>query len=341
MRGDGTVYRRGRKLWIQYYWHGEPRHEPAGTDNEEEARRKIRRKLQKLWAGENSAPPKLTVCALLDDLVADQKLRACKAVRSLEYHAKPIRGALGALPVNHLSPAHVKRFIETRLAEKRKPATVNRETGVLGQALRLAQRRGIINSYPYIPHLKERNVREGFFEPDQFEALAATLPPVIADIARFGFLSGWRKEEILSLRWDQVDRQHREVRLYDSKSGEGRLLPLEGELWKIVERAWKTRAITPWVFQRGGRRWKDIQKPWEKACTAAGVPGRLFHDLRRTAIRNMVRAGADQKTVMSITGHKTVSVFLRYQIRTSEDQRGVLRRTQEMLADEARKGERL
>src|SRR6185503_5010391 len=128
----------------------------------------------------------------------------------------PIRAALGALPVNHLSAAYVRRFIETRLAEKKKPATVNRETGVLGQALRLAQRRGIISSYPYIPHLKERNVREGFFEADEFEAVFAQLPAVIADVARFAYLSGWRKEEILSLRWDQVDRREREVRLTDS-----------------------------------------------------------------------------------------------------------------------------
>jgi integrase len=251
------------------------------------------------------------------------------------------RGFFSLTRVVDLTTAHVEEFIKERQAAGRTNATINRETGVLKQALNLARKQGRLARVPYIPMLKEDNARQGFFERNDFEAVAANLPPAIADIARFAYLSGWRKGEILPLRWDAVDRTAREVRRRTSKNGRPRSLPLEGELWDLIERRWAARQFTTWdglahvsehVFHRYGRPWVDIAKPWNDACEKASMKGRLFYDLRRTAVRNMVRAGVPQSVAMAISGHRTVSMFIRYNIASEDDMREALRRTQAHLS---------
>lgn len=73
-------------------------------------------------------------------------------------------------------------------------------------------------------------------------------------------------------------------------------------------------AVVPWLFHHNGRPIADFRKAWASACSAAKVPAALFHDLRRTFCHNAAEAGADYKTIMDWTGHKTTSTFLRYRI---------------------------
>jgi integrase len=121
------------------------------------------------------------------------------------------------------------------------------------------------------------------------------------------------------------------------RNGQGGTLALEGELWELIERRWAAReyqasdgttALSPLVFHRKGQPVGDFRKAWEAACDAAKVPGRLFHDLRRTGVRNMVRAGVPQSVAMRVSGHKTAAIFRRYDIVTEDDIREAMRRTQ-------------
>ena len=151
-------------------------------------------------------------------------------------------------------------------------------------------------------------------------------------------MSGWRKNEVLSLIWSDVDREGHRVTLRRelSKNGEPRVLPLTGALVELIERRWRAREykvgkrdteLAPFVFHRRGHRIVDLRKAWKPACEAAGLAGLLFHDLRRSAVRNMDRAGVSQPVAMSITGHKTVSVYQRYRIVNEDDRREALERT--------------
>lgn len=179
-------------------------------------------------------------------------------------------------------------------------------------------------------------------------ARVSNLPDPVNDIARFGYLTGWRKGEILPLRWDAVDRQAREVRLRTSKNGQGRLLPLDGELWNLIERRWAARTInkkdgttklSEFVFHRNGRQVAGFRREWKEGCKKAHLTGRIFHDFRRTAVRNMIRAGVPQSVAMSISGHKTISMFNRYNITSGADKLDALRKTAEHLAAQPTKKE--
>src|SRR6185436_1103734 len=115
------------------------------------------------------------------------------------------------------------------------------------------------------------------------------------DVLDFGYLTGWRRGEILTLEWRDVDRAASVVRLRPevSKTREGRVLVLSKPLRDVIERRWQGRALgCSLVFHRDGLTLEHhFEGPWRRACRAAGLPGLLFHDLRRTAVRNMVRAG--------------------------------------------------
>jgi integrase len=147
---------------------------------------------------------------------------------------------------------------------------------------------------------------------------------------------------VFTPEWTDVDQRARVIRLRpeDSKNGQGCTLALEGDLWTIIQQCWTERTvprknnttlISQYVFHHDGHAIVDIKKAWANACTAAGVGHRLFHDFRRTAIRNMVRAGVPETVAMKISGHKTRSVFDRYNITDERDLREAMQKTQAYL----------
>jgi integrase len=159
----------------------------------------------------------------------------------------------------------------------------------------------------------------------------------LRDFTRFAYLTGWRKGEIISLKWTDVDRDAGAIRLRPeaAKTGRGRTVMLEGDLAELIERRWKSRLfekhgnvrVTELVFHRAGKPVGDFKKAWATACQAAGVAGKLFHDLRRTAARNMVRAGVPERVAMMVTGHVTRCMFDRYNIVSEDDLRMAAQKT--------------
>ncbi len=185
---------------------------------------------------------------------------------------------------------------------------------------------------PEISMLKESAPRSGFFESEKFQAVLRYLPPYIKPIAMVGNELGWRLREILPLQWHQLNLTEGSLHLAPgtTKNSEGRVVYLSPDLLAALraqhamtrELERSSGVIIPWVFHRkGGRQVHGVRKAWAKACRQAGVPGMLFHDLRRTAVRNMVRAGVPERVVMQISGHKTRAIFERYNITSDGDLR--------------------
>jgi integrase len=217
--------------------------------------------------------------------------------------------------------AAVEAYKAARLAEGAAPATVNGELARLRRGFRLAVRQGVLAVRPDFSLLTVNNARAGFLEAEQVEAVAKRLDAVAADFVRFLFWSGWRRGEARDLQWRQVDRKAKVIRIERTKNNVPRTIPYGAlpQLVAVIDRRWKHHEaaaarghLSPWVFTRRGRRLAEI--PWAEACKAAGLPGRIIHDLRRSAARNMMRAGIPQPVAMQVGGWKTDSVFRRYAI---------------------------
>jgi integrase len=218
----------------------------------------------------------------------------------------------------------IRAFIADRLAAGASNGEVNRELACLKRMFTLAVHAGKLHGKPHIPMLKEDNVRRGFFEATQFDAVRSHLPEALRPVATFAHLTGWRvKSEILPLEWRQIDWHGRTVRLDpgSTKNGEGRTFPFTAALEALLKtqvaehmRLKTADRIVPFVFHRNGKRIRDFRRAWSSACEDAGVPGRYQHDFRRTAVRNLERDGVSRSAAMAMVGHKTESIYRRYAI---------------------------
>ena len=182
----------------------------------------------------------------------------------------------------------------------------------------LAVHWGWLDTVPGFPdRLRENPPRQGFFEHPEYLAVRAHLPAPWQDILDVAYYSGWRKQEILGLTWDEIDRAGGVIRLSPARSKTlvGRMLPLSHPIANALARRRARRdPDSPLVFHRDGipvRRWRTA---WRTACQAAGVPTRFLHDCRRTAARNLIRASVPERVAMLLTGHKSRAIFDRYNI---------------------------
>ena len=139
--------------------------------------------------------------------------------------------------------------------------------------------------------------------------------PHLQAINLMAYQSGMRRGEILNLVWDRVDFKEGLIRLKaeDTKTKEGRLIPLTPELTALLLSLYKVRYLQePHVFLVRGKSLQSIKTAFNAGCRRAKIVGFRFHDFRHTALTNMRRAGIDHLTIMRISGHKTMDVFKRY-----------------------------
>lgn len=291
-------------------------------------------------------PRKSAVDTLLDALLADYRINGKRIDWAAIVVDKHLRPFFGKMPIDRVGTGTITQYIAARREKKIANATVNRELALLRRAFNLGRIASPpkVARVPHIPTLQENNVRKGFFEHDQFLAVRAQLPDEIKPILTFAYYTGCRKGEILALKWAQVDLAEEVVRLEPgtTKNDEARAIPLAKELREILAMRKEIRDQTypncPWVFFRDGERVRDFRGAWEKACKAAGLtdadgePSRIFHDLRRTGLRNLIRAGVPERVAMAISGHKTRDVFDRYNIVSESDLKSAAQRVGEYLA---------
>jgi integrase len=348
MTGQGGLWQRpGSPYWWMYYsLRGKQYRESTrvllvtgeGAEvSRREAEKVLRRRLREVGAdiigARDFITPKnerVTVSQILDELVDDLKIRE-KYSKPTQSHLKAIRAQFGDHAAVSLNDAEIRKYIQKTRERGVANATINRRTQLLGQAYGLAGKR--VGVGPKIIKLSEAdNVRHGFLDLEDFERFVIFLPNDIQDFARWAYSTGWRKGTISRLEWSMVDFKAGLVTAPGriTKNGEPVRVPLQGMFEEIMRRRWEKRsykrkngatAISKLVFYRepDGSPVGDIDKAWITACRKAGLERFLFHDLRRSAVRNLRRANIDETDAMKITGHKTVSVFHRYDIRDNRD----------------------
>jgi len=238
-----------------------------------------------------------------------------------------------------LAPTDVEAYKAERLGGKASGGTINRELYVLAHMIARGRELGHVTGTLRVRthRMAESPARSGFFEPAQFQAVMAALPKHLRPVVAFGYETGWRRREITSRCWRHVDLEAGMVRLEpgESKSGKPPEVFVSPELLDIL-RAQHAKAANKWpgerlddrpmFFRPGGRPVGTFYKAWATACDTANVAGRLLHDLRRTAARDMVRSGTPERVAMTVTGHETHDVFERYNIVSEQDRRDVAMR---------------
>ena len=349
----GSIYKRGKVYWIQYYRNGKPYRETTKSKKEADAKRLLKKREGEISQGKLPGIyfDRVKFDELAEDFLRDYRINQRKSLERAEISTVHLKQYFEGYRVPEITSPKIEAYIEKRMGwscnECRKKfdaqdecpfcgsddlkqgaanATINRELSALKRMLNIGARQTPpkVDRVPYIPMLKENNIRKGFFEHAEFVALRDAIPEYLKGFVTFAYKTGWRVSEIAGLTWNQVDRDNGIVRLEvgETKNDDARMVYLDGELQEVFNGQWETRkTLLPYVFlnEDGSNKIKSFRKTWIAACKDAKIENRLFHDFRRTAVRNMVRAGIPEGVAMKISDHKTRSVFERYNIVNDAD----------------------
>src|SRR5262245_52062457 len=324
----GQLRKRGKFYQIRYYRDGQRIEETTEFEKYDEARDLLRKREAAIADGVpiTARSTKLLFDEAVQDVVADYTTNGKKSTEDLERRiTKHLTPVFGGRRLSAISTADLRAFSSARLKAGAAPAEINRELAIVRRAFRLAvEAERYHGRVPKVPMLQERNVRKGFFDDAMIAAVKAQLPAPLQSVVTFAYVTGWRiPSEVLTLEWRQVDRVAGEVRLEPgtTKNQAGRVFPFTDTLRTLVDALWaehealrKAGTVCRFVFHRRGKPIKDFRAAWAQACTDAGLPGRIPHDLRRLEVRNLERRGLSRSVAMQLTGHRTAAVYARYAI---------------------------
>jgi len=347
----GSLERRLGYIRGVFYRHGSRFSFNLGTTDKAEAKKRLKQLIQDCEEANVLRPEKSvpSIAALLNEVEQHYERHARRNLRNAVRHIATLKAFFKGRSAAELDRQRINRFVDKRRAEGYANGSINRELSVLQLGYRLAvkDRRITADLMPHFELLPEAAPRKGFFEPEEYQALLQHLPSYLQGVLTFGYWVGLRREEALGLRWHQVDLVNRQVELERTKNGEDRVVVMGTELYTMFTKQWEDRwEGCDFVFHKGPQRIpQSLSWHWNRAAVKAGIgrwvevevkgkkklvcQGRLYHDLRRTAARNMIRSGTPQSVAMRITGHKSPSMFARYNVVDTRDLKAAMIRLEE------------
>jgi len=361
-RGTGRLYQPpGCEVWwAKYSVNGKPERQSTGERDKRKAESWLKNRLAAVTVGSyQPGMAKVTVRELMDDYFSHCQNQGVETLQESKARwANHLEQFFGKLRVSQLSTDLLNRYIARRQSEDclvnittkkegvpkkrttdKKPTngTINRELGVLRAAMRHARRvtPPKIQTVPYFPMLPEAPARDGFLTDAQYLKLAEECSKVglwMLGLFEVGVNYAWRRSEPQNLKVRQIDLEGRRIRLTvgSTKNGDGRNIKMTKRVYEILKACCEGKQPDDYVFTReNGKRVRSFRKRWDKVTSAAGVPGLLYHDLRRTGARNMRIMGIPEQVVMKIGGWKTSAMFRRYDIVDESDLDDATRRMEE------------
>ena len=269
-------------------------------------------------------------------------VRQNRTLRDIERACRDLEKVFGQVLVREIKPAMVEEYQRRRLQEPtwhgkpRSAANVNRTIAVLKRMFNLAVREELMEKNPCwkVKMLREDNARDRILSNDEQRRLLTHLPPHAGQIVRFTLLTGMRAGEVFNLTWDRVDLKRRIIQLEpeDTKNSEPRVIYLNDELLGIMHETGKVRGLGHnRVFTYKGQPIASIKTCFSRASRLAEIDNLRFHDLRHTFNTRMRKAGVDQSVIMKLTGHKTPSMFQRYNTIDLADAQQAYQKLEELL----------
>jgi integrase len=317
------------------------------------ARAKLRKLIRETEEANAVRQDKITpgLASLLQQVVEHYQRHARKSTEHVERHCRVLAEFFKGLRADEITRPRLLSYVDERRKIGYSNGTINRELAALRLAYSLGKKNGL--KPEFAPPIDasvmqpEARPRQGFFESEDYQALLGHLPKHLRGPLVLAYFSGARKEEILSLQWSQVDLVNRLVHYEKTKNGLDRTLAMNDELFDVFREAWAGRwddpEECPYVFHLGPSRIGDFRKSWHTACVAAGLgkwvqlengkrayEGRIFHDLRRSGVRNLRRAGIAESVAMRISGHLDARIFRRYDICDLDDVRVAMQKVSEL-----------
>jgi integrase len=327
--GAGGLYKpSGCVNYTMYYSRNGKRYrEATGTANYADAMHQLKLKCGDIARGDAIDPrvQKLRLTDLWEAFLQSRQIKGCGLEHLTRRWTKHLEPFLGQVRISQLGDDALMQYIAHRQQEGAENATINREIAIVRGMLRMGfyAKPQKVKSLPKFPQLDEsQNVRKGFLDPQKYQTLADNASKIgiwMRALFEIAYTWGWRKSE-LRLRVEQVDFNANVVRLDTSKNGKGREVTMTPTIHTLLSECARGKKPSDLLFSRdNGTVVKSFRAAWKRICVASGVAGLTVHDLRRTAVRNMVRAGVPEHTAMAISGHKTRSVFDRYDIVDQRD----------------------
>jgi integrase len=346
-RGDGGLfrYKNSRNWYAQIYVDGQPRRVSTGKHVKQEALAFLQDMQVRARRGEPFVGDMRKIkyedlrAALLHNYTekGNKRLETYADGEGTIWGLKAVDEFFKGRPASSITTDSAREFAQKLLAEGAANGTVNRSLALLRRMLNLAREDGKLMTVPKIRMLKPGPARKGFLERGKFEELLANFPLNLQPTVTFLYYCGVRVGEAKQIEWPQVDITSAVIRLEDeqTKSGDPRTVPLPDVLVGMLK---MQEPKTGRVFDA-----TNLRKAWQHACVSTGLgtltkvegkrdkryTGLLVHDLRRSAVRNLIRAGVPEKVAMAISGHKTRAVFDRYNIVSETDVVEAMRRVSE------------
>lgn len=325
-RGTGSVFHNGSAvLWIKYYWRGVAKRESTHSTDPKVAERMLKHRLAEVLTKTYTPRTNVRIDELYADMVAEYRREGKKSIKHLEMRwKKHLQPFFTRLKADDLNSDWVQRYCDKRETEGAAGPTINRELAILKRAYKLALLSSPpkVKSCPVIHMYKESKARTGFLEDKEYVRLARECNKEglwLRALLTVAYSFAFRKGELLSMRVRQVDLASREIQLEagTTKNDEARIASMTDEVYPLLQALCIAKQPDDYIFTRPSKKnptgdpVRGFRRIWKTVCTRAGKPDLLFHDLRRSGVRNLRRLGVPESVAMKISGHKTRSIFER------------------------------
>jgi len=353
-RIEKNIYRRKGSpyFWLQYSANGKRIKESTKTNLITKARKMLKQREGMAVSGIHPVSRRVSFNAMKDLIIKDYEINGRKSIDRLKLSIRHLEKHFGGMRADKIRRIHIDDYIDNRLKDGAMNATINAELACIRRMGNLALEKELIRFFPKLKLLKlvdkegKPNTRTGYFEHAQFLDLRNNLPDFLKPLVTLGYESGMRLDEIRNLKWSQVELATGKIGLEQgtTKNDEGRVFYMSDDLKQMLGALLEERKADGIDFEYlfksnvGGGKIINLRRAWNNACRKTGLgygyrlnrkyvekwqgeypPGPIFHDFRRTAVRNMVRAGVPESVAMKISGHKDRSVFERYNITDEKD----------------------